>query len=103
MNHSKKLLKSILSHSPLVLGQSVDHCINPRTAAATVCLLRIENCSFTGQPSISSLLECVQSNQSPNVSILFIKRAERDGDPWSGDGMLAPLVSLLVYLFVSCF
>ena len=93
MVNAQRILFSLLRKSPLQLSKPIDQCADPRTVASVACILKIHNCraraaptQFKGIVNAECIENAVNNLDSFSLSMLLIKRAERQGDPWSGDG-----------------
>lgn len=90
---AQTLITSLLRKSPLRASATIDKCSVPRSVAAVACIIKIEvgkaRIQPPGQTSINHhelLASLLSRGDDFKASMLFIKRAVRKGDRYSGDG-----------------
>ncbi len=101
----KNVLRSLLQQKPLKFGKTVHKHSKDIRASAVACILRVHVASDVSMETFN-LPECIDTvllESHPKVSMLFIKRAVRAGDQWSGDSE-SLFISLVVFIFYDdCF
>lgn len=91
MVNVQTLVTSLLRKSPLQASAPIDNCKVYRSVAAVACIIRPETADGIQSQAhslnardLTSLL--LSTGDNSKASMLFIKRAVRKGDRWSGDG-----------------
>jgi hypothetical protein len=80
-------LKKLIELSPLTLSQGILKSNGKYKEATVACVLRVVPSATTvHNPNkfFESLHDALTASQDSNIEILFIKRAERERDKWSG-------------------
>ncbi len=80
-----RFLKNLISRSPILLSQGIAKSKGTYKEATVACILRIVPSQYSlERPFFESPQNALESINDTNVEILFIKRAERERDTWSG-------------------
>lgn len=75
----KSFLTNLIKFQPLALSKGLVKCKSKYKCAAVACIVRVDT-----EKSFDSAQQMLESLQDFNIEILFMKRAIRLNDPWSG-------------------
>jgi hypothetical protein len=84
---ARKLLLLLMHHAPFEHCEPLRSCEVRHSAASVCCVFRIQGTSECKVPC-DDALSFLKNNEDALISVLFIKRAVRKGDKWSGDSKL---------------
>jgi hypothetical protein len=81
---ARKLMLLLMHHAPFEHCEPVRSCEVRHSAASVCCVFRIQGTSEC-KVACDDALSFLKNNEDALISVLFIKRAVRKGDKWSGD------------------
>lgn len=89
------VISNLLKQAPINCSPGIERCQVKRSMAAVCCIFTASITDSAEQLSTSedilyTLKNCPQTIRSLSLSLLFIKRAYRKNDKWSGDSKYFP-------------